>query len=388
MFKVIIYQRTNLQSGAIANLDVVKASISEDLSQKASSTITCASIPTNVQIYDLLRLYDTKGRFIYWGIINAITDNVIKCSQFQSLYNDNIHEDLLVPEVFANLKVSGIVDWYLRVKEGGYFYTYTENGTTFVGTLDRNVKNYYKGITHTVSDSSNRHMPVPEDYQMINLESWLYDIFNSYSILLKPIWVSGNIPHINIAILYPNGKITTSGETFDFSQTKLFDTYENISNLSITKEDEDVNTVHIWYGGQDGEQIYTILNDGRIVEVRNNVEVANRVGCNKTTFIEYDGQSDPMDMIYKALPNLQYNHKITFDILFTDNNKYEDYILGKKIQFYENAHNRLFDTMLTAWKYEIEENSDVIKKATFTLGKVRNSLTDKLMKKRHWWWYR
>lgn len=416
MFRVLIYQRSNLQSGAIANLDVVKASISEDLSQRASSTITCVSIPTNVRVNDVLRLYDVKGNFIYWGVIDAITDNVLKCNQFQSLYNDNQYIIAYVPEYYATAKISEIIDWYLDSKEKGYATDYTEDGTTYYGILDKDVKNSYKGITHTLLDTSNReHMPMPSENGAINLEEFLYDVFNSYSRIVRPHWVSGSLnnlqnhlsqdlfthdnqtigiyqhlplssQHIDMLILNPIGRIELAdGTVLDYSQTKLFDTYENISNLSITKADEDTNTLYLVSDQYGIYSAYTIKNDGTIVEIRNNVEIANRVGSNKTKFVAYDGTTNPMDIVYQNLPSLQYNHKITFDILFDDKNKYEDYILGKRIQFYENANNRLFDTMLTAWKYEIEENSDVIKKASFTLGKVRTSLTDKIKKRKLWY---
>ena len=52
-----------------------------------------------------------------------------------------------------------------------------------------------------------------------------------------------------------------------------------------------------------------------------------------------------------------------------------------KMKFYDTKNNRVFNTVLTAWKYNIEENSDVIRKATFTLGKTRNTMTSVINKR-------
>ena len=416
MFRALIFQRSNLDQGAIASVDILKATPYEDLTQKASSSFTCYEVPSNVQVNDIIRFYDTKGKFVYWGMINAIEDKTIKCSQFVSIFNDNL---LIVPQTseaqifnYNNFPVSMIMAFYLEAKIQGH--ASIEN-TVEVGQLpvytsltDIDVANNYKSIVTYPVDEGEERVPYPTENETINLENYIYDSFNNYSRIVRPFWSflesdflitdSGDYitteggdkllvtrkssePLIVLLITYPNGVIEApNGDVIDFSQKTLFDTHENISNVSIVKSDEEVNTVYVY--NKEGTTLrgaYTVKNDGTIVQITDSTSVTNRLGSNKTQFI-FDDENEVLDLVKSKLPSLQYNHKITFDIKFDDKIKFDDFILGQPIKFYDSQGNRIFNSILTAWKFNVEENSDVVKSATFTLGKVRTNLTSKILK--------
>ena len=407
MFKCLVFQRTALTSGAIADLQVIKASINEDLTQKATSNITCLFIPTNVQQYDIVRLYDTKGQFVYWGVINGITDNTIKCSQFQALYNDNF----LIKEAtsqtdkdfYANNSIAYVLANFLGKRHQGYI----SNG---IDLIDQDVKNNYLGISTNIIDTASERLPFPTENKVVNLENYIYEIFNNYSRIIVPIWVnvsndllatedtqnlittdkgdnirvrkplSPSNQHIMVGVYNPIGNLSAYGVNLNYNYKTLFDTYENISNLNIVKQDVDVNTIYIYR--KDGSALRgacCATNDGTIQSISSGYVVPNRLGTNKTKYI-FDDDNDMIKLARNSMPTTQYNHKITFDITFNEKNRFDDYILAQKIKFYENANNRLFDTLLTARKFEIEQNSDTINKAQFTLGKTRTNLTSLINK--------
>lgn len=187
----------------------------------------------------------------------------------------------------------------------------------------------------------------------------------------------------DIVFFYPNGTIQYDvDKSWDYNEKKLFDTWEMLSNVQIVKQDEDTNVVAIY--NQDGTTLrgaYTILNDGTIEQITDGVAIPNRVGSNKTKYV-FDSNNNVLDLAKANLPNLQYNHKITFNINFDGEYKFDDFNLAQPIKFYSTKDNTLFSSILTAWKYDISQNSDVIQNATFTLGKVRTDLTSKLNKVR------
>lgn len=408
MFKSLVLQRTNLLSGAIANLDVISASINEDLTQKATSKIVCTNIPSSISQYDILRLYDSKGKFVYWGIVNGISGNEIKCSQFQSLFNDNFllkKASNSEKELYATITISELLADILSLRKDGFV-------SSQLDLLDRDVANNYKGIVISAKDSGVERYPYPIENRVINLETFIYDMFNQYNRIIVPSFANAellklatddrkdiltdsskqilikkqigiNQQHINILCCEPNGKVNlTDGQSLDFDYRVLFTTYENINNVSIVKQDEDTNTVYIY--DKDGVNLrgaFTVDTSGTLKQIVTDVSMLGRIGTNKTKYI-FDSDNDVYELARSELPTNQYNHKITFDITFNENNKFDNYILGQKIKYYDNATNRLFDTILTARKFEIAENSDTIKNATFTLGKVRQTLTSALNKRR------
>lgn len=408
MFKALVFQRTNLLSGAIANLDVIKASINEDLTQKATSSITCLNVPTSVVQNDIIRIYDSKGKFVYWGIINGINDNVIKCSQFQSLFNDKFllskAETSAQKQIYSTSTISELIKYVINYRMQGKI---TDVDAAFI---DKDVSNNFKGITISVQDDGLERYPYPLENKVINIEEFIYEMFNTYNRLIIPVWINsdkrvitndnGEIlttnegkrliyervlgvgeQHMDIMCCNPSGIVELKdGEEIDFNHRILFQTYENLSNISIVKQDEETNTVYIY--NKEGTSLrgaYTVNVDGELKQITNDLEIVGRLGTNKTKYI-FDSDNDVLELARSELPTVQYNHKISFNISFEESNKFDDYILGGKVKYYDNSTNRLFDTILTARQYEISENSSTIKSAKLTLGKVRQTLTSALNK--------
>ena len=181
---------------------------------------------------------------------------------------------------------------------------------------------------------------------------------------------------ITLALFNPVGDIEYEEDKhWDYSPRTMFDSWECIQNLDIVEETNDCNTVCIFSSdGTTHRGSYTVLEDGTIAQLQSGVAVADRYGVNCTNYV-LDSDNAVLSLARAQLPDLQYNHKITFDILFSTT-RLSDYSLGQNIRFWSG--NRLYDTILTGWSYEIAEGSDRVASARFTLGKVRTTLTGKL----------
>ena len=195
MFRAIVKQRSNLDLLPIADMQILNASISEDTTQKATSTINVVEVPSNVFLGDLVGVYTSKGVFIYWGTISAINENKITLQQFNSFYNDT---HLLVPQTSNNQKtffntktISNVIELYLKSKELGHQSTLNDMSAslvpTYQGLVDKDVANNYKGITHTIIDNEQTFAPYPQEKESKNLETFLYDMFNTYNRIIKPV---------------------------------------------------------------------------------------------------------------------------------------------------------------------------------------------------------
>ena len=57
-----------------------------DLLTNATSDITVIETPSNINIGDVLVLYDPTGQTLYTGVIDSIDDKKINCSQIQSFF--------------------------------------------------------------------------------------------------------------------------------------------------------------------------------------------------------------------------------------------------------------------------------------------------------------
>ena len=436
MFRALVYSRKNLTDGAIANIDISSAQINEDLTQKASSSFNCYKVPKDISQNDILRVYNTRGKFSYWGVINSVSKDGIDCNQFQSLFNDQIllkkmSDSSTQKNYFKSLTISDFAKFVMNAKIKGYYST-AHDGHIYTDDIDADVANSYAGISISTHDEGFEHYPYPTENDTINIESLLYDLFNTYNRIIIPMWydqptarlitaANENIKtednnfltvykrlgiaeqHINIlacnvldAYGQPAGIVKCeNGDIYDFSERTLFDSYENITNLSVINEDEDVNTVHVYYRDLNNgarRRSYTVDTNGEIKQIQNLTPVEDRLGVNKTSYI-FDDDTDDLDLedlVKRELPTQQFNHKITFDITFNENNRFSQYNLGQPIRFYDSNSNwdpktesrEPYKSILTGRSYTIEENSDEIKNATFTLGKVRSSLTAKLQKEK------
>lgn len=186
--------------------------------------------------------------------------------------------------------------------------------------------------------------------------------------------------NINLAIFNAKGIVTYNFQhTWDFSEKIIFDTMETVKNVSITDEEVDTNTVMVY--NDDGTTLrgaFTVLQDGTVQQTTSGTSYPTRYGTGKTAYV-FDATNEIKDIAKNNFPASQFDHKIEFTIMFNGEYSFSDFNLGQKIKFYSKTRpGKVYETCITAWSYEINQNSDRIYSATFTLGNVRNNLTSKI----------
>lgn len=226
-------------------------------------------------------------------------------------------------------------------------------------------------------------------YRKSNLEVGMYDTVNDvfYSnanengtgVFTKSSKIYDN--NINIAIFKPDGIVTYDTQhTWDFSEKILFDTMETVKNVSIVDEEVETNTLLIYNeAGSTLQGAFTVLKDGTIQQISSGVSEPNRYGTGKTAYA-FDTNNSIKSIAQDTFPASQFNHGIVFDIVFNIGKySFSDFNLGQKIKFYSKTKpGKVYESCLTAWSYEFNQNSDKIIAAKFTLGNVRNNLTSKI----------
>ena len=202
MFRAVVKKRNDLAGNYIADFGIISGEIEEDKQQTATSTITVKDLNKSVEINDILGIYDSKGVFYFWGVIEEISDygdnytdkalvdlKQIRLSQFESIYNDNhliVAQTSTTQKNFFNQKtVCDVIDLYLSSREFGFQSIKNTMQSllipVFSGIRDADVRKLYRGLTHSVFDSdAETHMPFPLDKEVVNLTDF-YMTFSEYT---------------------------------------------------------------------------------------------------------------------------------------------------------------------------------------------------------------
>jgi len=85
-YRAYIKERFNINTKPKAFLVVRTFTIRRDLLTTSNSQFNVSEIPSNVNEGDIFVLYEPNGTVMYYGIITALEDYSITCSQIQSFY--------------------------------------------------------------------------------------------------------------------------------------------------------------------------------------------------------------------------------------------------------------------------------------------------------------
>lgn len=354
-------------TGTHTDLTVRSASISESGLEKVSSQFVCESIPSTVVQGCPIRLFSPKGKLMYSGMVEAIEDDAITCREILAFYDLNF------------LFKSGIVDSNKNVIYGIKYLMAVGTGTRdFV-----NADTLYSRYTNFIYSQTNRlrfvrmslyydqicHTPFPtiSETATENFEDFIQS-FASCGIFMGAKWQ----------------RDTLQFDPYYFRNSdtlKLGDNMENISNIQIIEESQEGTIVQIYSSSGTLRGMYGVTIDGTIARYDSgSVPASDFVG-----YSNYIGDivlsDDPISTITaEKLSSSYLNHKITFDVMFSDMLTFDQLKVGTPVDFYVGS--RLFHSVITAVDYEIHQNTEVISNAQITLGNVRTSLTSKLNKRK------
>lgn len=366
-----IKDRYQMLSGINCAIKVFTAEIDEDLMQRKISKINTEKVPDAVMIGDIAVLLSPMGKRIYQGIVSEIEENSISCREMNAYFdtpflmhaNTNVRMDTAYMYGITNISE-------LTVQYGLYCYLFntayqstekpkTEHSGSGTGAemflqIGVRLPDLYFG------DFTNANFPIIESNQVVNLEDYLFEMYNTFGIyLLFDVPLQRNVSSIEngtAKVFYPN-----------YEELKFGNNEENITNVKVVVDNAETNLIYVY--SSDGNTFRG--------EFRSNSNVSDQnekrsVACKEKLILS----DDKISTIKAQNLTNDYNHRITCDVS-TESNLYgfDDLILGRKVSFYNNG--KLYESVISAKKYNIDEAGQ-IKSVSLTLGKARTNLTSKL----------
>lgn len=351
-YRCFIKDQLNLTDPPKAFLRVDTFDIRTDLLTNATSSVTVLDVPSDVDEGDVLVLYDPKGQFLYNGVINAIEDKRIDCSQMQSFYKGtwiyNVSPQTTLEEEIATL-LQDYADGKLR-------------GSTYVDGL---VAERLGGITIDYTGSTTVNLPTTyeedsdsTEYETVDMEEFIYNLYARYNIIFDfEINISGtNYVHIKVP---------------SFSPIKVGDNMFSIQNMTPVTEIEETNKLVIYGSNKTYRTTYIATKTGIVEEPS---VTTNRFNITNTVVVFSD---DPVaDLVASSLPQSMYNHHLSFDLMIKNFiYQFGDFNLGGELDIYYGDD--YYNSVLTGYEISKQSNQNIVS-VHFVCGIVRKKLTQLL----------
>lgn len=346
----------------------------EDGLNKQTSTIECQSVPAGFQIGVPVFLMNPKGKILYIGIIESVSNNTLYCREPISLYDT----DFLFDNYTNSNKES--IPWGIR--------GLLPSARLSESTTSPNLISYHRyRQTYSVDFglfqmSYNRPMMTlmpTHEREIGNLEEYIQDIFNNYGIYMKA-YMSNYIP--TEVWLQDKGVYHLLGLVPDYNdeaELVIGDNLECITNISVEAEDEYSTYLFIVNSSMTTLRgAYAVKNDGSVVQIDNTDpnNLDQYIAYNNCVTQVISSDDNINSIVAGSLSNAMYNHEITFDVdLTTDMLRFEDFNVGRRVIFYYRS--RMYISVITAKEFKSENTTDQITSIHVTLGKVRSTLTSK-----------
>lgn len=351
-YRGFIKEQIDLTSKPKAFVTVRSFSVTEDLLTTSKSTFNVLTMPDNINIGDVFVLYDPKGKTVYNGVINSISDLTIECNQMISFYKGTW---------IYNVRPSASLEQEIALLLGDY-----AQGKMYKSTyIDRSVARRLGGITIRYEAGTTVHLPTDlddkENEKMTSqdMEKFLYSLYKDYEIML--------VFEINYE---GQNYVTIKKSTYD--SIKVGNNNRAITNMLPVQTVEETNRLIIYSKDKEYRKTYIATINNEIVEEP--TTLVGRFNITNTKIVYSDDEF--ADLIASNLPNTMYNHKITFSLLLKNFlYDFDDFKLGMEMEiFYGDEY---YKSIYTSYKMAKDENVNV-STVEITCGLVRTALTKKL----------
>lgn len=359
MFRAYIKDCTDLGSKTKALITLKSGTIKEDRMTTANSSFDAYSIPSDVNIGDLLILLNDDGKTLYLGIITAIKDTTISTSQIATIYNGKFIYSIVdslktsSPSTYLEEEISKVIGNFSEGKLYGSSYT----DTLIAEKLSPITIQYVGSLTSSLPTDKDENDN--ENYTEKDMVKWIYELYETYGIVFDfsfPIQDWNN-----------NGKVKIWKP--NYSALKISDGFECISSITPTSEMQSTNKLVIYASDKTYRDTYVLTTNGIIQSPSSTAGRPNQVN---TKIVYSDDEVN--DIIGANLSDTLFNHKIEFNVdlsskLFT----FDDLKLDVPLNVFNE--DKYYNTIITAKQFSFDENG-VISNLKLTCGKVRNSLTN------------
>lgn len=337
-YRAYIKDRLSLSDPIILGLRVLEFTIKRDALKKANSTFKVDSMPSAVTEGDILILMDAYGSKIYTGVIVRIEDSVIECNQILSLFDDkylySVENKMTIEESLA-----------------------TMIETQFRGNEDPVIKSIFYPFKVQYTAGKQQQLPSQEEKYIFNPETFFYDVFNTYGIL------------VDIVIPFEKAQPVIEIKTNTSSKIKMIDNTVYTPTMMPTVEVYEVNKLIVysdisgsyrgtWFGSRNG--------------ITKDPNELTRYNITKTNIVFSD---DSMDTIIAGnLRDDMYNHKLEIEMIVNNLYKFEEMSLGQEFDVW--IKNRYYNTILTGYEFNKEANKEV-QTIKLIFGKVRTKASQR-----------
>lgn len=327
--------------------------INEDRLTKATSSFNVLETPNNLNNGDTMIVYNDKGKQLYKGIVSSYDLVSMKTNQYQAVYSGNtIYQ---TNNTIDNLE--GEIAWVYGQFASGYI-----KNSTYQDTL---MKKRLEPIKITTGSTTIGNLLTKQDNTVIDMEQFIYDCYKDYDIVFdfgipKNQWQVGDDDGF-VKIWKPS-----------YSSLKITDGFSCISSIKSTNETQNDNKLVIYSNDGEYRKTYYSTINGILEEPISDVGRSNII---KTKIVFSNDELS--DIVNANLKDTMYEHKIQF--AFDTNSKlftFDDFKLDLPIQVYDNKD--YYNTIITGRSFSFDEN-DVISNVIYTCGKVRTSLTSKML---------
>lgn len=351
-YRCFVKDQRDLTAAPKSFMAVDSFNVKTDLLTNATSSFNVIKMADNVNEGDVLVLYDPTGQFLYNGVITAIEDRTISCSQMQSFY-----KGAWIYNVYPSTYLEEEVAYLLTQYSQGKLYTATWTDPYMALRLG--------GITIDYTGSNTVHLPTDldndgnENKTVTDMEQFIYSLYEKYGIIFDfEINFSGaNYVHI---------KVPT------YSPVKVGNNMFAIQNMSSITQVQETNKLVMFSKDKVYRRTDVCKTTGGIVNAPSSTSIRFNIINTKIVFSD----DSAADLIAANLPQQMYNHKVEFDLIIKNFiYQFGDFNLGGTLNVFKG--DEYFDTVLTG--YEIQKNSNVnITQVHFVCGIVRKKLTQLL----------
>lgn len=349
-YRLFVKDCNDLKGRTKSDVVCLSFDVKRDLLEKSVSTFNLEYIDTNIDAGDVCGLYDDYGTIYYIGVIDEIdgTSSQITCTSNVSYFSYTWLYNALRGE-------TGSTESLLK----------KEFENTFKNANDYLMRKKYGDIDiQLLSDTLNFDIPLKEENYTEDFEDFLYSCYENFGIVCD----------FGIYFQPQNPTLTIDGSVGSRQPIKVGNNFNKIQNFSIQTDTFENNKLIIY--SQDGSTLR-----GTYFGTANGITQDDESPTRPkkiNNIIQFS--DDDLDLIVaQNLQDNMYNHKITFDLIL-DNSFYDFFTLfklGCPIDIWYNGI--YFNSVFTGYEF-IKENEQEISKVAITCGKVRNSLTSKILK--------
>ena len=202
-YRLFFKKLTNLSSRSLSSPEtrIKSFTLDVDALKKATSTFQILQVPQALEIGDVVGMYDSFGTILYLGVVNYIDNDQIQTDQMNDMFEDEW--------LWNNPRESTLEETLKTIITNDYQNTNDTLMNSIYGVFDLN----------TISNTT-QTLQTQEDRYVTEFSSFLYDIYEKYSIQFKyNIPYEAQRPSIDIGIPQFT-KLTISDNTAIFRNFK------------------------------------------------------------------------------------------------------------------------------------------------------------------------